>query len=139
MTFTLGTTYLGILLSFLLFFSYYISIGILKNIQEDNLFGFIETLDVANDNDSIIHLKLAKLYIYKKIIDAGIYELQFLILNKNYPPQEISNLYSLIGKGYEEINQEINAAKEYTNALKILKTNKFAKQRLDEIIKNSQK
>nr|QUE30050.1 Ycf37 [Erythrocladia irregularis] len=136
MILSFGLTYLGILLLFLIFCSYYITIGIINNIQEENLYKLINQLKKSKEDEHILHLKLAKLYIYKKIIDAGIYELRYLILHNYYSNQELSNLYCLIGKGYEEIDQTTNAIKEYTRALEIFDNNLLAKEQLTRIIRN---
>nr|QUE28902.1 Ycf37 [Porphyropsis coccinea] len=126
----LGTTYLGILLFFLLLFSYLISKSIIKNIQEENLFNTIAISNKLNSENTILHLELAYLYMYKGIIDAGIYEATNLLCNEKYNTQEISKLHALIGKGYEDISQNLDAKLEYTKAIELAQDNLFAIKRL---------
>nr|QUE28590.1 Ycf37 [Porphyrostromium japonicum] len=139
----LSTTYLLILLFFLSLFSYYVSGEILRNIQEENTFSTLETLNI-NDGERLellLHLNLAKVYTKRKIRDAAIYELQFLInsANGSYPNKILSNLYRLIGQNFEGLQDYNESVKFYSKAITVWPDNAIAIKELEKLTsKNSQ-
>nr|QUE28145.1 Ycf37 [Sahlingia subintegra] len=133
----LSTIYLIILLSFLSLFSYYISKELLKNIQEENIFNVIQTIDLHHKQqlDPLLHLNLVKVYSNRSITDAAIYELKFLIKSKNkfYSKTIMSNLYVLMGQNLEILQKYDDAVKSYCNAIEIVKDNKTAIDNLKKL------
>lgn len=137
----LSTTYLLILLFFLSLFSYYVSGEILKNIQEENTFTSLETINISDCErlELLLHLNLAKVYTKRKICDAAIYELQFLINSESesYPNETLSNLYRLIGQNFKGLQNYDESMKFYSKALTVWPKNTIAIKELEDLTKKN--
>nr|QUE29540.1 Ycf37 [Erythrotrichia foliiformis] len=142
MTQLLSTTYLFILLSFLILISYYISSEILKNIQEENIFNLPgQIYEKGEDLDELMHLSLIKLYSKRSITDAALYEIEFLLKSAkhSYSSVVISNLYGLMGEKLETIEDNRSAIKAYSTAKTVSKNNQKAKQNLKRLVEKEKR
>nr|QUE29267.1 Ycf37 [Erythrotrichia welwitschii] len=133
----LSTTYLLILLFFLIILSYYISGEIIRNIQDENLFNLSkkENSEKNKQLDPLLHLSLVKMYSRKNITDAALYELHFLIKYKEniYSNNIKSKLYNLLGENFEFLQDEKEAKQFYAQAITICKDNNIAVENLNKL------
>nr|YP_010337049.1 hypothetical protein MW574_pgp033 [Madagascaria erythrocladioides]UNJ16634.1 hypothetical protein [Madagascaria erythrocladioides] len=130
----LSTIYLIILFLFLLVFTFYLSKEILRILREERLIKIssVQTKKTTQTVNKQQNLELINLYLYRKIFDAAIYELNFGIKNFDYDEKELSILYYLLGQSYDNLGIENTAFQKYSQALEI---NPINEQSVLQIVK----
>nr|YP_009402672.1 hypothetical protein [Compsopogon caeruleus]ARX96028.1 hypothetical protein [Compsopogon caeruleus] len=132
----IGIIYLLCLLVILIIFCFFITKEINKIYNEQNMINYLFSLGNLTQED---HLLKTNIYFSKKIFDITIYEIKFLIRSTNLARKDLANLYNLLGKSYELLNNNLLATDSYKKALSIsLENNNIIINYLNILIKERQ-